>query len=452
MFLYLHKFHERNSVFFVVKYLLEVEMSNAYDVLMERGLIEQVSDEAALCESFEKECFTMYAGFDPTGDSLHLGHLFPLLCLARLQRLGHRPVGLVGGATGMIGDPSGKAEERQLLSEETIEANSARIKIQLERFLDFSGKNAAVMVNNADWTKGVGYLEWLRDVGKYFSVNYMLSKESVRRRIEDRVQGISYTEFSYMLIQANDFLQLYDRHGCKLQVGGNDQWGNITAGIDLIHKKRHVQAYGITFPLLTTATGDKFGKSEGNAVWLDQEKTSPYSLYQYWIRTDDRDVVRYLKSFTFLPLEDISELECTVVNDPEKREAQRVLAEESTRMIHGDEGLLKAERASNVLFGEGEITDFSDRELLDIFADVPSSSVMRDELEKGIGVLTMFTRTDLSRSNGQALQMIKQGGMYVNNVRVEDQRMVLTPASLASRSIMILRAGKKRYHIVRMEE
>ncbi|MDP2982660.1 MAG: tyrosine--tRNA ligase [Candidatus Latescibacter sp.] len=426
-------------------------MQNAYDVLMERGLIEQVSDEEALRESFEKECITLYAGFDPTGDSLHLGHLFPLLCLARLQRLGHRPIGLVGGATAMIGDPSGKSEERQLLGEEEIEANSARIKIQLERFLDFSGKNAALMVNNADWTKGATYLEWLRDVGKYFSVNYMLSKESVRRRIEDRVQGISYTEFSYMLIQANDFLQLYDRYGCKLQVGGNDQWGNITAGIDLIHKTRHIQAYGITFPLLTTAVGDKFGKSEGNAVWLDPEKTSPYALYQYWIRTDDRDVIRYLKIFTFLSLKDISELEHSVVNDPEKWEAQRMLAEESTRMIHGEAGLRKAERASQVLFGEGEITDFSDRELLDIFADVPSSSVGRGELEKGIGVLTMFTRAGLSKSNSQALQMIKQGGIYVNNVRTEDQRMVLTPTNLASRSIMMLRAGKKRYHMVKVE-
>ena len=426
-------------------------MPNAYDVLMERGLIEQVSDEEALRQSFEKESLTLYAGFDPTGDSLHLGHLFPLLCMERLQRLGHRPVCLVGGATAMIGDPSGKSEERQLLGEEVIEANSVRIKLQLERFLDFSGKNAALMVNNADWTKKATYLEWLRDVGKYFTVNYMLGKESVRRRIDDRAQGISYTEFSYMLIQANDFLQLFDLYGCKLQVGGNDQWGNITAGIDLIHKKRHVQAYGITFPLLTTATGEKFGKSEGNAVWLDPEKTSPYALYQYWIRIDDRDVIRYLKNFTSLSLEDISELEHTLVNHPEKREAQRVLAEESTRMIHGEEGLRKAERASQVLFGECEITDFSDRELIDIFSDVPSSVVSREELEKGIGVLTMFTRAELSKSNSNALQMIKQGGIYVNNIRVEDPRLLLTPANLASRSIMILRAGKKRYHMVKVE-
>ncbi|MHB9031058.1 MAG: tyrosine--tRNA ligase, partial [Candidatus Latescibacterota bacterium] len=355
-------------------------MQNAFDMLEERGLIEQVTDRDALRDSFEKERMTLYVGIDPTADSLHLGHLFPVLCLARLQRMGHRPISLVGGATAMIGDPSGRSEERQLLSEEVIQTNAERIRGQLGRFLDFSGKNAAVMANNADWTKDVSYLSWLRDVGKYFSVSYMLGKESVRRRIEDRTQGISYTEFSYMLIQANDFLQLFDLHGCRLQVGGNDQWGNITAGIDLIHKQRHVQAYGITFPLLTSSTGEKFGKSAGNAIWLDPDKTSPYALYQYWIRTDDRDAIRYLKYFTFLPLDEIAELERMVETEPEKREAQRVLAEESTRMIHGEEGLRKARRASEALFGEAEITDFTDRELLDIFADVPSSDIERSEL------------------------------------------------------------------------
>lgn len=426
-------------------------MQNAFDMLVARDLLEQVSDWNALRESFGKERMTLYVGIDPTADSLHLGHLFPVLCLARLQRMGHRPISLVGGATAMIGDPSGKSEERQLLPEEVIDANVTALKRQLERFLDFSGSNAAIMTNNADWTREVPYLTWLRDVGKYFTVNYMLNKESVRRRIEDRSQGISYTEFSYMLIQANDFLQLYDRHGCLLQVGGNDQWGNITAGIDLIHKQRHVQAYGITFPLLTTATGEKFGKSAGNAVWLDPDKTSPYALYQYWIRTDDRDVLKYLKFFTFLPLEQITELGKLVETEPEKREAQRVLAEEATRMIHGEAGLNKAKRASEALFGEAEITDFSDRELLDIFADVPSSTVPRSELDQGIGALSLFTRAGLSKSNSQALQMIKQGGIYVNNIRVDDSRLMLNAAHLASASVMILRAGKKRYHLVRVE-
>ena len=426
-------------------------MQNAYDMLFGRGLVEQVSDEDALRESFGREILTLYAGFDPTADSLHLGHLFPVLCLARLQRMGHRPISLVGGATAMIGDPSGRPEERQLLGEDVIGANSVRIRAQLERFLDFSGTNAAIMVNNADWTKGVSYLSWLRDVGKHFSVNAMLGKESVRRRIEDRSHGISYTEFSYMLIQANDFLQLYDAYGCRLQVGGNDQWGNITAGIDLIHKRRHIQAYGITFPLLATLTGEKFGKSAGNAVWLDPDKTSPYAMYQYWIRTDDRDVVRYLRYFTFLSHEEIAYLERAMMGAPEKREAQRVLAEETTRMIHGEGGLERAERASGLLFGEGGIDGFTDRELLDVFADVPSSTVMWDELGKGIGVLSMFTRAGLSKSNSQALQMIRHGGVYVNNIRVEDSRLVLTPDRLAGRRIMVLRAGKKRYHLVRLE-
>ena len=424
-------------------------MPTILDELFAHGLVEQISDVEALRERFAAGKVTVYAGFDPTADSLHLGHLLPLLCLARLQKAGHRPIALVGGATGMIGDPSGKSEERQLLSEEIIAANSEAIRGQLARFLDFSGADSAVMVNNIDWTGNATYIGWLRDIGKYFSVTSMLAKESVRRRIEDREQGISYTEFSYMLIQANDFLELYDRHGCTVQVGGNDQWGNITAGIDLIQKKRHTQVYGITFPLLVSSTGEKFGKSAGNAIWLDPEKTSPYSLYQYWIRTDDCDAIRYLKFFTFLPLETIRELERSVRNEPEKREAQRILAEESTRMIHGEDGLRKARQASDVLFG-GDIAGFSDRELLDIFSDVPSSTVSREELEKGIGVLAMFTRTGLTRSNSQALQLLKQGGVYVNNARIDDSRMVLTPAHLAGTSILILRSGKKQYHLVRV--
>ena len=425
-------------------------MSTKHDEFIARGQVEQIYDREELARKFAAEPLTVYAGFDPTADSLHLGHLLPLLCLARLQRHGHCPIGLLGCATGMIGDPSGKSEERQLLTEEVIEIYAASIKNQLARFLDFDGKNAAVIVNNADWTKTALYIDWLRDIGKHFSVNYMLGKESVRRRIEDRDHGISYTEFSYMLIQANDFLVLYDRYGCTLQVGGNDQWGNITAGIDLVHRRRQAQVWGITFPLLVSSTGEKFGKSAGNAVWLDPDRTSPYTLYQYWIRTDDRDVVRYLKYFTFLPLEDIEELSQSVAREPEKREAQRVLAEESTRMIHGVEGLEKAQQASRVLFG-GDITGFTDRELLDIFTDVPSSTVPRGELETGIGILSMLTRTGLTRSNSQAMQLLKHGGVYVNNRRTDDTRLTLTPDHLASDSIMILRTGKKQYHLVRID-
>jgi tyrosyl-tRNA synthetase len=424
-------------------------MADPLTILQERGVVEQISDEDELRKRLQTETIAIYAGFDPTADSLHIGHLFPLLCLARFQQLGHRPIALVGGATGLIGDPSGKSAERQLLNSGAIEENAAAIKGQLERFLDFSGDNAAVMVNNADWTRGITFLDWLRDVGKYFSVNYMLSKESVRRRIEDRTQGISYTEFSYMLIQANDFLELYDRQNCILQVGGNDQWGNITAGIDLVQKRRQVQAYGITFPLLTTSSGEKFGKSEGNAIWLDADKTSPYSLYQFWIRTDDRDVIRYLNYFTFLSSDEIAELARTVEEAPERREAQRVLAEQSTRMIHGEAGLTGARKASEVLFG-GEISDFSDRELMDIFNDVPSSDIERGRLEEGIGVPTLFSEAGLSPSNGQAMKLIKQGGAYVNNIRVEDTRMMLTPAHLASESILVIRSGKKKYHLVKV--
>lgn len=426
-------------------------MQNAFDALEQRGLIEQVSDKDELRKKFASESVNVYAGFDPTADSLHLGHLLPVLCLARLQRLGHRPITLVGGATGMIGDPSGKSEERKLLSEDIIEANCASIKKQLEKFLDFDGSNAAAMVNNSDWTKDVTYIRWLRDVGKHFTVNYMLNKESVRRRIEDREQGISYTEFSYMLIQANDFLELNNRYGCTLQVGGNDQWGNITAGIDLIHRIHHKQAYGITFPLLATSSGEKFGKSAGNAIWLDPDKTSPYALYQYWIRTDDRDALRFLKFFTFLEDSRIAELEKTVTEEPEKREAQRVLAEESVKMIHGAEGLAKAKNASEVLFG-GEIENLSDRELFDIFADVPSMSVTRDRLNNGIGLLDLITETGLTASNSLALQSVKQGGVYLNNRRVDDSRLILKPEHLAGESVMILRKGKKNYYLIKVTD
>ncbi len=424
-------------------------MQNAFDVLEERGLIEQVSDYTTLVESLNKDSLTLYAGFDPTADSLHLGHLFPLLCLARFQRLGHRPIALVGGATAMIGDPSGKSEERQLLSEDIIEQNVASLRKQLEHFLDFEGENGALLVNNADWTKDVSYLEWLRDVGKHFTVNYMLGKESVRRRIDDRSQGISYTEFSYMLLQSNDFVELYDRYGCTLQVGGNDQWGNITAGIDLVHRRRHQQVYGITFPLLTTSTGEKFGKTEGNAIWLDPEKTSPYTLYQYWIRTDDRDVIRYLKYFTHLEMSEIAQLEETVKQAPERREAQRILAEESTRMIHGDSGLARAREASEVLFG-GDMSAFTERELLDIFANVPSSTIQRGELEQGVGLLDMFTRAELTTSNSRARQMVEAKAAYVNNVQVGDSRMVVTPEHLIGNSIIVLRRGKKNHHLVKV--
>src|SRR3984957_17910420 len=279
-----------------------------FSELRARGLLEQVSNEEALERVLAAPPASIYIGFDPTADSLHVGSLLPILLLARLQRAGHRPIVLVGGATGMVGDPSGRSTERQLLTLETLAANVEAVRRQLSRFVSFEGPNAAMMANNADWTAPVSYLEWLRDVGKHFTVNYMMAKESVRRRLEDREHGISYTEFSYMLLQANDFLHLFDTHGCEMQAGGSDQWGNITAGIELIRKVRGAQAFGITFPLLATSSGEKFGKSAGNAVWLDPARTSPYQFYQYWIRTDDRDAERFLNLFTLLRHEEIAAL------------------------------------------------------------------------------------------------------------------------------------------------
>jgi tyrosyl-tRNA synthetase len=392
----------------------------------------------------------IYVGFDPTADSLHVGHLLPALTLARFQRAGHVPVALVGGATGMIGDPSGKSDERNLLTLEEVAANGKVLRDQLAHFMSFSGDAPAIMTNNADWTANVSYLDWLRDVGKHFSVNYMLGKESVRRRIEDRDQGISYTEFSYMLVQANDFLQLYDRHNCRIQGGGNDQWGNITAGCDLVRRRRSAEVFGITFPLLTTASGEKFGKTAGNAVWLDPEKTSPYQFYQFWVRSDDRDAGRYLKLFTFLGLDEIDALMAEHEQYPERRLAQKRLAEEMTRTVHGEDGLATAVRASEVLFGK-EIEGLSDRDLGDIFADVPSFEIARAELEDGLRLADALVRAGACKSKGEATRAIKGGGVYVNNRRVADLGRTLGIDDLASETTMVLRSGKKNYHLARVK-
>jgi tyrosyl-tRNA synthetase len=304
-----------------------MESIRLLDQLEQRGMLEQVTNRAALDELLAKPGQAIYVGFDPTADSLHVGHFLPVLMLARFQRAGHRPIVLVGGATGMIGDPSGRGSERQLLTPEDVAGNCAAIRTQLSRFVSFEGDNAAIMVDNADWTRPVSYLDWLRTVGKHFTINYMMAKESVRRRLEDREQGISYTEFSYMLLQANDFLHLFDHHNCTIQAGGSDQWGNITAGTELIRKTRASEAFGITFPLLETSSGEKFGKSAGNAVWLDSKRTSPYQFYQFWIRTDDRDVERLLRLFTFLDLLEIDVVIERHKEAPEQRTGQKRLAE-----------------------------------------------------------------------------------------------------------------------------
>ncbi|HUA87120.1 MAG TPA: tyrosine--tRNA ligase [Bryobacteraceae bacterium] len=416
---------------------------NLLDELEQRGALDDVTDRTALDQFLSKPGQSIYIGFDPTADSLHAGSLVPALMLSRFQRRGHRPIVLVGGSTGMIGDPSGRSAERPLMTPEMVRANVEAIRRQLTRFVSFEGENAAIVVNNYDWTAPVSYLDFLRDVGKHFTVNYMLAKESVRRRLEDREHGISYAEFSYMLLQAYDFLILHDTHGCKIQGGGSDQWGNITAGIELIRKIRGDEAFGVTFPLLTTASGEKFGKSAGNAIWLDPNKTSPYQFYQYWINTDDRDAARFLKLFTFLSLEEIDQL-CAA--PPEQRIPQKRLAAEITRLVHGDEALMQAQKASEVLFG-GEVSGLTDRQLSEIFADVPSFSV---DLSAPVKLTEAMVRAGAAKSKGEATRLIAGGGVYLNNRRVETADSQIRGEDLASETMFVLRIGKKNYYLGRV--
>jgi tyrosyl-tRNA synthetase len=419
---------------------------NLLDDLDRRGAIDQVTDRVALDKLLSESKQAIYIGFDPTADSLHVGSLVPALMLARFQRAGHRPIVLVGGSTGMIGDPSGRSAERQLMTPEQVAFNCDGIRRQLERFVSFEGDNAAIMVNNYDWTGDVSYLDFLRDIGKHFTVNYMLAKESVRRRLEDREHGISYTEFSYMLLQSFDFLQLYDNSSCKIQAGGSDQWGNITAGIELIRKVRAGQAFGVTFPLLATSSGEKFGKSAGNAIWLDKNRTSPYQFYQYWINTDDRDVERFLKLFTFLDLEEIAGLSA---QPPEQRAGQKKLALEVTSIVHGEEALAQAIRASNVLFGE-EIGGLLDRDLREIFADVPSFTIEATALDDGLRVTEALVRSGAAKSKGDATRLVAGGGVYLNNRRVSSPEAQLRRDDLASETMFVLRVGKKSYYLGRV--
>jgi tyrosyl-tRNA synthetase len=418
--------------------------------LRARGLLDQLSDEEALHRLLDTPGATIYIGFDPTADSLHVGSLLPILLLARLQRAGHRPIVLVGGATGMVGDPSGRSSERNLLDLETLAANVDAVRRQLSRFVSFEGPNAALLVDNAEWTAPISYLDWLRNVGKYFTVNYMIAKESVRRRLEDREQGISYTEFSYMLLQAHDFLQLFDIYGCNIQAGGSDQWGNITAGIDLVRKARAgAEVYGFTHPLLATASGEKFGKSAGNAVWLDARRTSPYQFYQFWVRAEDADVERYLKLFTFDSVESIDAAVAAHRAHPEAREAQKLLAARMTQIVHGEEGLAEALRASEALFGK-EISGLSDADLAAIFDGVPSTSLERAALSNGLRISQALVSSGACASKGEAARLIQGGGVYLNNVRVAADGP-LTEASLASASMLVFRTGKKSYFLVRFQ-
>ena len=423
-------------------------MANLYDELQWRGMVYDATE--GLADVLAKERVTGYIGFDPTAPSLHVGNLLVMMALARFQRFGHSPIAIAGGGTGMIGDPSGKTQERVLLSSEQIEENLAGIKQQLAKFLDFDrSDNAARIVNNAEWLAAFDLLGFLRDTGKHFTVNYMLQKEAVNRRLESE-EGISYTEFSYLLLQARDFLELFDRYGCTLQLGGSDQWGNITAGIDLIRKLRGKKAHGLVMPLVTTASGAKFGKTEKGNVWLDPERTSPFRFYQFWLNTSDADVEKYLCYFTFMTRDQIAELARLTRDAPEKREAQRELAREVTALVHGRDHVARAEHASSVLFGE-DIATLGADEVLAVFEDVPSTDLPADALaDGGIGVVDLVARVQLAPSKGEARRLVQSGGIYVNNRRVSDPQARLVRDQAIGRRLFVLRRGARQLHLVKV--
>jgi len=420
-------------------------MMDVYSELEWRGMLSESTE--GVREALLASPLTGYIGFDPTAPSLHVGSLLTVMGLARLQRGGHKPIAIVGGGTGMIGDPSGKSQERVLLSRDEVDANVAGIRAQLEKFLDFNTRvNPARIVNNVEWLGTIDLLSYLRDVGKHFTVNYMLQKESVARRLESE-DGISYTEFSYLILQAYDYLQLLDRYGCTLQLGGSDQWGNITAGIELIRKLRGKKVHGLVWPLMTTSSGVKFGKTEAGAVWLDAQRTSPFHFYQFWFNTDDRDVVRYLKLFTFLGRETIDELARATSDRPESREAQRALAREVTTIVHGADHVTRAERAAAVLFNE-PLTAAAVDDVLMVLADAPSSEVTLPD--NGISLVELLATVKLASSRSEATRLVKSGGVYVNNVRAHDEKARLTIADAVGGEVIVLRKGRKDQHVVRV--
>lgn len=421
-----------------------------FEELTWRGFVHQTTHEE-LSQILDRERVTLYCGFDPTADSLHIGSLLPIIGLARFQRAGHKPIALVGGGTGLIGDPSGKTQERQLLTKEQVAINLEGIRKQLERFLDFNGANAAEMVNNGDWLCALPLVDFLRDIGKHFSINVMLAKESVRQRVEDREHGMSFTEFSYSLLQAYDFLHLSDTRGCTLQIGGSDQWGNIVAGMDLIRRLRDKPAFGLTFPLVTKSDGSKFGKSESGNVWLDATRTSPYAFYQFWINQADSDVPRWLRFFTFMAPGEIAECEEQIAREPEKRAAQRRLAGEVTRLVHGETALANAVRASQAMFG-GELEGLDDATLEEVFSEVPSAEIPRVELDAERLLVDVLVSYGVFASKGEARRLIDNGGLYVNNVRVDASDLKLTPQCLCGTRMTVIRKGKKNYHLLRFVE
>jgi len=404
-------------------------MSNVYEILKQRGFVEQVTDETAILDVLKSE-ITCYAGFDPTATSLHVGHLLPIMALAQMQRAGHRPIVLVGGGTAMIGDPSGKNEMRKILTPEEIINNAEKIKEQFANYIDFKGDNSALLLNNADWLTPVKYIDFLRDIGRHFSVNRMIAAESYRTRLET---GLNFIEFNYMLLQSYDFLHLFKEHNCVLQIGGNDQWGNIVAGIDLIRRAASGSSYGLTFPLITTASGAKMGKTEKGAVWLAPELTSPYDYYQYWINTDDRDVERFLAYFTFLLMEEITALFKDDGGNIQK--IKEVLAFEATKITHGEVEAQKAREGSKALFqGDAGALD-----------SVPTTEIEVSRIKEGIPAFIIFEETKLSGTRSEARRLIKDGGGYVNNVRVNSFDEIINEAHVKD-NIVLLRAGKKKYH------
>ncbi len=424
-------------------------MSDIFGDLKWRGLIHQTTADDFLPGWLATGSRTLYGGFDPTADSLHVGSLLPLLMLRRFQKAGHKPIAIVGGATGMIGDPSGKSAERNLLSEEKLALNVAGLEAQMRDVLDFDcGENSAILVNNNDWMKNFSYIDFLRDVGKNIPVNVMLAKDSVKTRLSSDA-GMSYTEFSYMVLQGYDFVHLNREYGCELQIGGSDQWGNVTAGIDLGRRMLGAQLYGMTCPLLAKSDGSKMGKTEAGAIWLAAERTSPYQFYQYLINVADEDSGLCLRFLTELDHDEIESLDKSRSEEPHKRESQKRLAEELTKLIHGDAGLAKAKQATEIFFG-AEIENLSDGDLGQIFADVPSTELEITLLDgEGWTLIDALVRSGLSKSKGEARRSISQGGIYINNRRVEDITYQLTQDDLASESMIVLRSGKKKYALLR---
>ncbi|MDF2945422.1 MAG: tyrS [Bacillales bacterium] len=407
-----------------------------------RGLLHQMTDAEGLEKLLETESVKLYCGFDPTGDSLHIGHLLPILMLKRFQLAGHKPIALVGGATGMIGDPSGKKEERVLNTVETVKFYSESIKNQLVRFLDFDGENAAVVANNYDWTGELNVITFLRDIGKHFGLNYMLAKDSVSSRLEN---GISFTEFTYMILQSYDFFRLYKDHGCRLQIGGSDQWGNITAGLEFIRKnEENAKAFGLTVPLVTKSDGTKFGKTEGGAVWLNADKTTPYEFYQFWINVDDKDVVNYLKIFTFLSHEEIIELEKQFNEDRGQRSAQKALASEMTKIVHGDAALAQALKITEALFS-GSVAELTAEEIKQGFKDVPSYAAANED----ISLVDLLVNAGIVTSKRQAREDISNGAVYVNGVRLQDVSKIITKEDRIEGQFTIIRRGKKKYTLIK---